>query len=84
MNSHRLYYSNLCFFCHKVLIALRGKQHDIELVSTSERENHQALVTGGGKGQVPCLRIQKKDGEVTWLYESGDILKYIKQHNLAA
>lgn len=62
---------------------LRGKEHQIELLSTTEAVNHKALVQGGGKGQVPCLRIEDESGSVSWMYESGDILRYINQHNLA-
>jgi glutathione S-transferase len=39
---------------------------------------HQ-LEEGGGKVQVPCLRIEK-DGDVTWLYESDDIIQYLQQY----
>jgi hypothetical protein len=28
---------------------------------------------------VPCLRIER-DGEVTWLYESLDIIAYLRAH----
>lgn len=82
MDSYRLYYSTYCFFCQKVLMALRGREHPIELVSTSEREHRNELIRGGGKGQVPCLRIENCDGEVSWMYESDDILTYIRQGKL--
>ena len=36
------------------------------------------LIEGGGKKQVPCLRIQD-NGNVRWMYESRDIIKYMKQ-----
>jgi glutathione S-transferase len=42
------------------------------------RENKAELIAGGGKGQVPCLCIEKADGSVQWMYESGDINNYIK------
>jgi glutathione S-transferase len=41
-------------------------------------ENRAELIAGGGKGQVPCLRIEKNDGSIEWMYESGDINHYIK------
>jgi len=75
-----LYYSKYCFFCQKVLMFLRGKDKencDIELRSTSDRENAQALMQGGGKTQVPCLRIESADGAVEWMYESDDIIRYL-------
>jgi glutathione S-transferase len=36
------------------------------------------LLQGGGKIQSPCLRI-KTGEEVTWLYESSEIIKYLQQ-----
>lgn len=72
-----LYYSKYCFFCQKVMMFLRGRDVDLELRSTSDRENAQALIAGGGKSQVPCLRIESPDGEVEWMYESDDIIRYL-------
>jgi glutathione S-transferase len=37
------------------------------------------LVAGGGKKQVPCLRIAEADGGVRWLYESREISRYLRQ-----
>jgi len=56
---------------------LRGKDRDLELRSTSDREHAQALLQGGGKTQVPCLRIEQEDGSVEWMYESNDIISYL-------
>jgi glutathione S-transferase len=36
------------------------------------------LEAGGGRVKVPCLKISK-DGEDTWMYESSDIVNYLKQ-----
>ena len=74
--SHALYYSKYCFFCQKVLRFLRGKGRDIELRNTSDRTFHTQLMAGGGKGQVPCLRIDDGNGNVQWMYESNDIIRY--------
>jgi glutathione S-transferase len=40
--------------------------------------NSADLIAGGGKDQVPCLRIENEDGDVRWLYESIDIVRYLK------
>jgi glutathione S-transferase len=72
-----LYYSKYCFFCQKVLMFLRGKESDLELLNTSDRANAQTLMQGGGKTQVPCLRIEQADGTVEWMYESDDIIQYL-------
>ena len=41
-------------------------------------QNNADLIAGGGKSQVPCLRIETGSGDVRWLYESIDIVRYLK------
>jgi len=36
------------------------------------------LEQGGGKIKVPCLKIEK-EGQVTWMYESSDIVNYLEK-----
>ena len=36
------------------------------------------LLSGGGDLKVPCLRIEDGEGEVRWMYESGDIIRYLE------
>lgn len=76
---HELYYSSYCYFCQKVLAFLQANERNVELKSTSEQSNATALMQGGGKTQVPCLRIEKDDGSIEWMYESDDIVAYLKQ-----
>ena len=45
--------------------------------------NKEELVAGGGKKQVPCLRIESADGDVRWMYESSDIIEYFKSQPAA-
>jgi glutathione S-transferase len=40
-------------------------------------EHREALEQGGGKVQVPCLRIDGED-ETQWMYESDDIIDYLE------
>ena len=40
-------------------------------------EYRKELVEGGGKPQVPALRIETNNGEVKWLYESKDIIDFL-------
>ena len=63
---------------------LRGKDHKIQLVNIADASHLQELISGGGKSQVPCLRIQNTEGEVSWLYESDDIIDYMSEINLVA
>jgi glutaredoxin len=75
-----LYHFQTCPFCIKVRhemgrlslpIALRDAQHDAR---------HRAdLLQGGGKVQTPCLQIADVHGNVRWMYESGDIIEYLRQ-----
>ena len=75
-----LYHFQTCPFCIKVRhemarlslpIALRDAQHNLE---------HRAdLLHGGGKIQTPCLQIADGHGNVQWMYESKDIIKYLQQ-----
>jgi glutaredoxin len=75
-----LYHFKTCPFCIKVRhemgrlslpITLRDAQHT--------PEHRDALLQGGGKIQTPCLRITDAQGQVQWMYESGDIIKYLRQ-----
>lgn len=77
---YALYYSKYCYFCQKVLISLSDKSElDLELRNTSDRQHHTDLINGGGKTQVPCLRIDDGSGNVQWMYESDDIIRYLSK-----
>ena len=96
MKKHTLYFSKYCYFCQKVLFKIKGKSHQIELRSISEPEHLQELSQGGGKTQVPCLKIESlkieslkadsndKAAQATWMYESEDILQYIASNKLVS
>ncbi len=77
-----LYHFEACPYCARVrsTIAERGLAVDLRDI----RQNpafREELVAGGGKGQVPCLRIEHDGGSVEWLYESADIIAYLKKHS---
>jgi len=42
-------------------------------------DHKQALLEGGGKVKVPCLRIAHEDGREEWLYESDEINRWLHQ-----
>ena len=78
-NSHELYYFRSCPFCIKVLVVMKLMRIKLPLKNIKDdAANKSALVSGGGKKQVPCLRIEKSEGDVKWLYESSDIINYLK------
>lgn len=66
-----------CPFCVKVRRVIHRKALNIKLVDAKNSENRQLLMDQGGKGTVPCLRIEEND-QVTWMYESSDIIHYLE------
>ena len=73
-----LYQFNACPFCVKVRRQIRRHAINIELRDARHDETHkQALIDGGGRHKVPCLRVKNAAGEDTWLYESDEIISYL-------
>ena len=73
-----LYQFNACPFCVKVRRHIRRHALNIELRDARHDETHrQALIDGGGRHKVPCLRVKNAAGEDTWLYESDEIISYL-------
>ena len=60
-------------------LGLRIPLHDI----ISHPEKRAELIAGGGKSQVPCLRIESESGDVQWMYESIDIIRYLREKLVA-
>ena len=80
-----LYQFKACPFCVKVRRELKRHSLNIELRDAQHNVGIKAELTSeGGCHKVPCLRIEKPDNSVEWLYESNDIIAYLKtQFNLA-
>jgi glutathione S-transferase len=77
---HALYHSQWCGFCTRVRQAAQGLGLGFEWRDVDMEAGRRAeLIAGGGKGQVPCLRIETDDGNVRWLYESADIIAYLRE-----
>jgi glutaredoxin len=74
-----LYQYRTCPFCIKVRQEIRRLSLNIELRDAQHDTNHRdALLQGGGRGMVPCLRITDEHGNAHWMYESGDIIDYLR------
>jgi hypothetical protein len=43
-----------------------------------DASHREALVRGGGKAKVPCLKITDPSGKSEWLYESGEIVAFLR------
>ncbi|ATH78598.1 glutaredoxin [Vreelandella venusta] len=75
-----LYQFRTCPFCIKVRKEMARLGLKIELRDAQLDPDHkQALLEGGGKVKVPCLRIAHEDGREEWLYESDKINRWLHQ-----
>ena len=74
-----LYQFEACPFCVKVRRAMTRQALNIELRDArNDMAIKQELVAQGGRHKVPCLRIEMPDSDDQWLYESSDIIAYLK------
>ena len=80
-----LYQLPSCPFCVKVRRTMKREGLNIELRTINNKNNYrEELIREGGKRNVPCLRIEKADGQVQWLYESSDVITHLQQLTKAA
>ncbi len=78
MQKLSLYFFPSCPFCQYVLASLQSMSVDVSLVNIhQDYDARNELIAGGGKSQVPCLKIENNDG-VKWMYESQDIVEYLQ------
>jgi glutathione S-transferase len=82
MASYQLFHTTSCPYCVRVRKFLDASGIEIPLRDTMfDAAARQELISGGGRATVPCLRIET-DGAVSWLYESLDIIEYLRQQIL--
>jgi glutaredoxin len=75
-----LYQFVACPFCVKVRRTIKRLGLNIELRDAqTPGEHRETLLREGGSAQVPCLRIEHPDERVEWMYESGDIIRYLTE-----
>ena len=74
-----LYQFYACPFCVRTRRAIHALNLPIPTRDAQNDPEHRAaLESGGGKIQVPCLRIDD-NGATRWLYESSEIIAYLNQ-----
>lgn len=79
MKEMSLYQLYACPFCVKTRRELRRLNLPIETKNVQKGSPHRSeLEHGGGRIQVPCLKINQS-GEDAWIYESGDIIQFLNQ-----
>jgi glutaredoxin len=75
-----LYQFKTCPFCMKVRREIKRLSLNIELRDAQHDNHHrEQLLQGGGQVKVPCLRIQQDDSEDNWVYESNDVIQYLRK-----
>ena len=75
-----LYHFPTCPFCLKSRRVIRRLSLNIKLCDARNNPSARAeLIAGGGKPQVPCLRMTDAKGQHTWLYESDAINAYLNR-----
>lgn len=75
-----IYQFEACPFCVKVRRFIRKNNLQINLRDAKNNEIFKSeLINGGGKHKVPCLRIEKTDSKIEWLYESDEIILFLKK-----
>lgn len=78
VETYQLFQYQSCPFCYRVRQFLEASGIELEFKDTLlDVDASRELVECGGKSSVPCLRIQRGT-EVQWLYESFDIIEYLK------
>ncbi len=79
MKNLELFYFPSCPFCQMVLNELPNIKVEVSLKNIMDNMDFRnELMAGGGKTQVPCLKIEKDDEQQEWMYESQDIIQYLK------
>ncbi|MGM0594445.1 MAG: glutaredoxin family protein [Pseudomonadota bacterium] len=75
-----LYQFATCPFCIKVRreiarLSLKIDKRD----ALNDPQAREELEQGGGEVKVPCLRIPTEHGAYNWLYESDDIIAWLRE-----
>lgn len=79
VKSMQIYQLYACPFCIKTRRALRRLNLPIMTRNVQMGSPYRAeLEQGGGRIQVPCLRMQQNGADV-WMYESSDIIRYLEK-----
>jgi glutaredoxin len=75
-----LYQFEACPFCIKVRRAAKRMGLSLPLKNVqTDASARTELLERGGMVQVPCLKILKDDGEIQWMYESSDIIRFLTE-----
>ena len=75
-----LYQYDSCPYCARVRSVLDRLGLEIELRDVlMEPEHSRDLIEATGRRTVPVLRIETSEGEVSWMPESAEIIRYVQE-----
>ncbi|GIU35837.1 glutathione S-transferase N-terminal domain-containing protein [Shewanella schlegeliana] len=74
-----IYEYRACPFCVKVRRSLRRQGLNIITLDAKQEPHKSTLLNGGGKLQVPCMKIEE-NGQSTWMYESSEIINFLDKN----
>ena len=75
-----LYQFDSCPFCQRVRDAMARLGASIELRDIRrDAGRRQELIEATGRATVPVLRIEEPSGEVRWMPESLDIVRFLEE-----
>lgn len=70
-----------CPFCKRVIKVIQSQKVSVVYKDLDVHDKlRKELMAGGGKVQFPCLLISEKGKSDRWLYESQDIIHFLRQH----
>ncbi len=79
-----LYQYKACPFCVKVRREMTRQSLNIDTRDVKREDcSREELLQGGGVLKVPCLRIEDDEGQVSWMYDSSEIIDYLKGRFIA-
>ena len=74
-----LYQYRTCPFCIKVRQEMRRLSLPItRMYVQKDGKNREDLTRAGGQTKVPCLKITDQAGNNQWLYDSKEIIAYLR------
>lgn len=76
-----LYMTSICPYCVYVRSAISALELDVEMRNIHEEQHFNDLITARNQATVPVLHISYpgENKEESWLPESMDIVKYLKE-----
>ena len=76
-----LYHMGHCPYCKRTIKVIKDYKLTVTYKDLDVHEKfRKELITGGGKQQVPCLLMTEKSKSDQLLYESQDIINFIKKN----